>query len=287
MAVLVSCSMGRLAIMRHSIPKQVNGWVANPEVREYDRKTLFKYIDGGAELYLAYRFRKVEVHTYTKVGEPDIVMDIYDMSTPEDAFGVFTSEREGDDIGLGQASEYAAGLLRFSKGRFFVSIMVHEETPESRKAVFSLARAVAEGIEGTGETPQLLSVLPRTGLVDSSIRYFHNPDILNLHYYLADENILLLDDRTEAVLARYAAKGGEPYLLLVKYPSARGAKRAFRTFLDAYMPEGRESGMVRTEDGKWTAAAYHSRFVMAVLDAPSDAWAQSHLEAVRNQVEAE
>jgi hypothetical protein len=87
--------------MAEDIPKEINGWVAHPEVRRYGRKTLFKYIDGGAELYLAYRFHKVYVHTYTKAEEPDIIMDIYDMSTPEDAFGVFTAEREGDDIGIG------------------------------------------------------------------------------------------------------------------------------------------------------------------------------------------
>ncbi|NIR14590.1 MAG: hypothetical protein GWN86_11875, partial [Desulfobacterales bacterium] len=75
--------MARLGTMMDNIPTEINGWVTHPEVRQYDRRTLFKYIDGGAELYLAYRFRRVYVHTYTKAGEPDIIMDIYDMSTPE------------------------------------------------------------------------------------------------------------------------------------------------------------------------------------------------------------
>ena len=63
-----------------------------------------------------------------------------DMSKAEDAFGVFTSERTGDDIGIGQGSEYEAGLLRFYKGRFFLSIMTFEETPQSKKTILSLAR---------------------------------------------------------------------------------------------------------------------------------------------------
>lgn len=58
--------------MIRDVPEETNGWVANAQVREYGRKTLFKYIDGGAELYLAFRFRKAYVYTYTKISEPDM-----------------------------------------------------------------------------------------------------------------------------------------------------------------------------------------------------------------------
>jgi hypothetical protein len=283
-ATLLSCSMARYGTMVGNIPKEVNGWVANPEVRQYGRKTLFKYIDGGAELYLAYRFRKVYVHTYTKAGGPNIVMDIYDMSTLEDAFGVFTVEREGADIGIGIGSEYDAGLLRFSKGRFFVSIMTHEETRQSRKAVLSLAREVADTIQSTGDKPQFLSVLPDKGLIEHSIRYFHDHNILNLTYYIAEKNILHLDSQTEAVLARYSGEKGKPYLLLVKYQSTQVAKMAFRSFINAYMPDAAEPGIARTENGKWTAADVSSAFVAVVLEAPSDLWARSLLEAVRTKI---
>ncbi len=282
--MLSSGCTGRLGTMVRNVPKEIDSWVANVEVRTYNRKTLFKYIDGGAELYLAYRFRKVYVYTYKKVGQPDIIMDIYDMSTAEDAFGVFTAEREGDEIGIGQGSEYAGGLLRFFKGRFFVSIMTHEETPQSGKAVLCLARAVADAIQSMGERPRLLSFLPQKGLIESSIRYFHNHTVLNLNYYIADENILLLGVHTEAVLARYSAEEGKPYLLLVKYPSTPAARTALRSFLNAYMPDAIQ-GIVQTENGKWTATDSHSRYVAVVFDAPSDRWALSLLETVRGELE--
>jgi hypothetical protein len=272
MTMLVSCSIGRCGTVVRTIPKEINGWVADVEVRTYDRKTLFKYIDGGAELYLAYSFRKVAVYTYTKKGEPEIIMGIYDMGSAEDAFGVFTSEREGNEIGIGQGSEYDAGLLRFYKGRFFVSI-------------YSLARAVADTIQAIGERPTLLSSLSRKGLIENSIRYFSSHIILNLHYYIANENILLLDGNTRAVLARYSAEEGKPYLLLVQYPSEQRAKKAFSSFLNAYMPEARQTYIVRTENGKWTATFLHSMFVVVVFDAPSQEYAQSVLKAVRVRLE--
>lgn len=279
--MLLSCSVARLGTTSPSVPKNMNGWAADVEVRTYNRKTLFKYIDGGAELYLAYRFQKVYVYTYAKEGDSDIVMDIYDMSTPEDALGVFTSEREEDDIGIGDGSEYYAGLLRFYKGRFFVSILTHEETPQSRQTVFSLARAVGDGIQSVGDKPQVLSCLPQKGLIENSVRFFYDPTILNLHYYVADENILLLDIHTEAVLARYSVEEGKPYLLVVGYPSARRAEKAFRSFSNAYMPDAVD-GVVQTENGEWTAVDLHSTHVAVVFDAPSEARARSLLDAVRD-----
>ncbi len=282
---LFSCSMRRSGHMLRNVPKQINGWSADSEVREYNRKTLFKYIDGGAELYLAYHFRKVYVHRYTRPGAPDIVMDIYDMGTAQDAFGVFTAELEGEEIGIGQGGEYDAGLLRFYKDRFFVSIMAYEETVESREAISALARAVENAIQSIGDKPELLSSLPDRGLIARSIRYFHDHNILNLHYYLADENILLLDRRTEAVLARYTSEEEKPYLLLIRYPGTERAKRAFESFLSAYMPDAMEKGIVQTENGKWTATALHSTLVTAVLDAPSESSARALLDAVRSNLE--
>ncbi len=271
--------------MDYDFPQELDGWVADSEVRQYDRKTLFKYINGGAELYLAYRFRTVTVTTYSKADNPDIILDVYDMGTPEDAYGVFTAERGGSDIGIGDGAEYEAGLLRLFKGRFFVSIMTREETDQSKKAVVSLGSAVADSVQSTGQKPKLLSSLPENKLIEQSIRYFHDYNVLNLHYYLADENILLLDTKTEAVLARYSSEEGNPYLLIAKYPSKGKAERAFESFLTAYMPEAKGSSAVQTEDGTWTATELYSSLVVVVLDAPSENWARSFLEAVRSKRE--
>jgi len=286
MTMLLSCFVGRLGTMERNIPKEINGWRADVKVDAYDRKTLFHYIDGGAELYLAYHFQKVYVHTYTKAGEPDIIMDIYEMGTPEDAFGVFTSEREGEDIGIGQGSEYEAGLLRFFKGRFFVSIMTYEETPQSRKAVYLLARTVADAIQSTGDKPKLVSSLPSTGLSESSILYFYSHTILNQHYFVASENILKFDKHTKAVLARYSVKEGELYLLIVRYPTTQHAKMAHTSFLNDYMPDAIKTGIVQTENGKWTATDLHNHLLTIVFDAPTRSSGGSLLETVRIQLGA-
>ncbi len=282
MTMISSCATAKQGTLMGSIPKEINGWVEDAKARTYDRKTLFQYIDGGAELYLAYGFREARVHTYSKLGEADIILNVFDMGTPEDAYGVFASEREGDDIGIGQESEYEAGLLRFFKGRFFVSITALEETPESKKALFPLARAVADAVLSVGEKPSLLSVLPREGRIERSLRYLYNYSLLNHHYYIADRNILLLDPRTRAALARYVLGEGNTYLLVVQYPSREHTKKAYESFMQAYMPEAVESA-VQTENKKWTAVMSLDTLLAMVFDAPSLRSARSLLESVRQR----
>jgi hypothetical protein len=164
--------------------------------------------------------------------------------------------------------------------------MTREETNQTKKAVVSLGSAVADSVQSTGQKPELLLSLPKKKLIEHSIRYFHDYNVLNLHYYLADENILLLDTKTEAVLARYSSEEGKPYLLIAKYPSKGKAEKAFGSFLNAYMPDAKGPSVVQTEDSKWTATELYSSLVVVVLDAPSKSWARSFLEAVRSKTEA-
>ena len=285
MVGVLSCAMERPDRMTSTVPREILGWVA-VEDRSYDRKSLYTYIDGGAELYLAYRFHRVAVSTYRKAGAGDIILDVYDMGTPEDAYGVFSAERESEDVGVGECSEYGGGLLRFFKGTFFVSIMAVEETMESREAVFSLGRSVAGAISPAGGVPELISLLPEHGLIGTSIRYFYHPMILNLHYYLAEENILELDHHTRAVLAQYTEENGAGYLLLVGYSSATGASAAGDRFAEVYMPDAME-GVVQTENGRWTAMTVRSRYVVVVLDAATEQSARLLLQTACDRLEVE
>jgi len=268
--------------MREFVPNEIYGWRAQGEVEIYDRKTIFDYIDGAGEIYLAYGFRKVMVFRFIKASDPTILVELFDMGSPEDAFGVFSHAREGEEQGIGQGSEYRGGLLCFWKGNFFVCIFSERETPEAKKAVFDLAEKIAEKIEVTGAKPKLLDYLPAEGLLNQSVRYFHLHASLNYHYFVASQNILKLNQQTEAVLARYQPGGG--FLLCVRYQNSRQAKEAFDSFLGAYIPEEKESGIAQTENGKWVAAKLERVFVMVIFDAPTKAYAQALMEAFEDKL---
>ncbi len=268
--------------MRQFVPSEIYGWKAQGEVEIYDRETIFDYIDGAGEIYLSYAFRKLMVFRFLKAPDPTIFVELFDMGSPEEAFGVFSHAREGEELGIGQGSEYIGGVLCFWKGSLFVCIFSERETPATKKAVFDLGGKIAEKIKVTGAEPKLLGLLPDEGLVDRGVRYFHLHTSLNHHYFVASENILKLGPQTEAVLARYQPE--ESYLLCVRYQSQKQAQEALDSFLSAYIPEERESGIAQIENEKWVGAKSEGAFVVVVFDAPTEAYVQAFLKTVSNRL---
>lgn len=267
------------------VPESVAGWAA-AEDTVYTRETIYGYIDGGAELYISYGFSSVWSRTYAREGAPDIIVDIFDMSESKNAFGVFANSRETIDNAFGQGSQYTPGLLVFWKDKYYVSILASPETGESKSAVFELARRIDEGIPGKGVLPAVLDLLPPDALVEESIRYFRHYIWLNAHYYVADGNILHIDDTTDAVLAKYDTGGTRTLLLVVEYADADEAVRARADFVEHYLPEIDAAGVVRIEDATWTGCRLAGRVLAVVFNAPGREAAICLLAKVEERVQS-
>ena len=132
------------------LPVEINGWKKTEKDVIYTPKNLFKYITGGAELYISYGFKKVLTCKYKKENGPDITLDIFDMGTPSNAFGVFTHGFETTNEDMGQGSEYSDGLLTFWKGKYYVSILSFPETKELKKTILKLGRTIDGFIKKKG-----------------------------------------------------------------------------------------------------------------------------------------
>jgi len=266
------------------LPDTIEGWKVAAKDQIYDRDTLYGYIDGGAELYLSYDFRKVINRTYVKPGQPDMVVDLFDMGTSQNAFGVFSHSRETVDNTFGQGSQYAEGLLLFWKDRYYISIFTNPETVESKRAVFDLAREIEMAIAKEGPLPEILTFLPQQSLVRESIRYFRHYVWLNAHYFVADRNILHINESTDALLAKYGEVKKRYLLLLVKYKSDKDAKRAYNDFVKYYLPELSKRRVVQIEDGTWTSCQLTGNLLIIVFNAPIKDKALHLIEAVQKNV---
>ncbi|MEE4310375.1 MAG: DUF6599 family protein [candidate division KSB1 bacterium] len=260
------------------LPDAILGWTASGEEVSYGRENLYEYINGGAELYLSYGFNSLTSRTYHKENQPDIVVDVFDMGAPRSAYGVFTFSREEVDDRFGQGSQYTQGLLLFWKGQYYVSILASPETDASREAVFSLADRICASIAREGAVPDVVHLLPREGLRESSVRYFHHHVWLNYHYYISDENILNIDRNTDAVLARYDFNNDTQLYLLLRYKDEESARTAYHRFTGAYLPELKDQPVVRIEDSSWTGCALDGNIIRAVFKASSRENANKLLE---------
>jgi hypothetical protein len=128
------------------------------------------------------------------------------------------------------------------------------------------------GSEGPAKPIRARAILPAEGLVAGSVTALPDQKALDAHYYLADEDILGLGRKTDAVIARYEAGTGEALLLVVVYPSAKEAGRVYgrfgRDFFSGDFDPAGPRFVERIETGDWAGAARRGPVLTIVLEAP-------------------
>jgi hypothetical protein len=253
-----------------SLPTEIGEWKAAEEETSYDRGTLYDYMNGGAEVYLSFDYKRVCVRKFLGPDDNEIALDVYDMGSSAEAFGVFSVSIEDPEVGIGQGSEFGAGLLKFWKDKYFVSIVNLGIDESADQVLLEVGRAVDAAIETTGPKPEMLRLLPPGGLSQRQTSFFHSNVILSNRFFIAAENILKLTDQTNCVFGEYGEMGDAGNLLLVQYPDVRQAEEALREFFAAYLPEAEESRPYQTESGNWTSANRTDNYISVVFEAPSE-----------------
>ena len=262
------------------LPDKVDRWNKVEPPGTYTPQTLSNYIDGGAELYISFNFKGALAVKYRDASENEIAVDIFDMGSSYDAFGVFAHSRETNEKDFGQGSEYASGLLTFWKGRFYVSILAYPETPASKDAITILGQAIAGAIKEEGPMPPILALLPQENLQPETVRYFHHYIWLNSFSFVSNENVLNIGADTPAALAKYRTPGSSLFLLLVRYPDAARAEAAARQF-DEKILGGTKEGIRRMEGGRWSGLKRRGGLVGIVLNAPDAAAIRDILAGIK------
>ena len=250
-----------------AVPNEILDWKVSDTVETYDRETIFDYINGAGEVYRSYAFRDVTVWRFSKPDAPDITVEIFDMGSPEDAYGVFSYTRESEESGIGGGYEQRGSVLCFWQNRYYVCVAAYESTDDVRQAVTMLARTIVQKLPQSGGMPRLIELLPQEGMIEHTQRFFHIHPSLNYHYFLAEQNILRLSESTNVVLGVY--EPGTTYLLCVEYPTAQEAREAYSSFVENYLPEAAETGVAMVDVDKWVCARLLGSYVVITFDAAS------------------
>jgi len=136
----------------------------------YQPDTLYQYIDGGADIYLLYEFRSL-LHQDFKSGDADLTADIYDMGKPEDAFGVYASERSPGYkfMPIGVEGYRSDGIVNFLQDHYYVKLS--GSGPNARVLLDQFALTLSGRIGGSRTLPALLGKLPLENRVKHSEQY--------------------------------------------------------------------------------------------------------------------
>ncbi|MBN1938395.1 MAG: hypothetical protein JW843_02335 [Candidatus Aminicenantes bacterium] len=253
-----------------TLPETVGEWKRESTPRRIDESNIFEYMNGGGELYLSYHFDHLLVYTYRDGSENEILVEVYFMKEPRDAFGLLSLDWGGETVEMNEASEsdaadaffpaaralYGEGLLRACAGRLYLRIMAARNVPGVKDVILSLGRFLAAGREKPS-APEFIRglsfVLSSWSVRRDRTAYFYNHLVLNSLFYLSHENILDLGPSTEAVHFELEHVQGKSVrkpvrLLMIRYEDADRASRALEVFRMVYLPD-KKSGETPTLTG--------------------------------------
>jgi hypothetical protein len=119
---------------------KVTNWKLVSPIKIYDKKTIFDYIDGAAEIYFAYDFNKVASAEY-KNGKTSIMIDIYEMLSPDSAFGIYSLNRYQDAnyVNIGNEGILTGTSLDFWKGKYYCKTYCFDKSSVYQKDVSEFA----------------------------------------------------------------------------------------------------------------------------------------------------
>ena len=214
-------------VISPTLPTQVSGWTVAGERETYDTESIYAYIDGHAEVYLAYGMKRCVSQRYaSEAGDDEIVVDLFEMASPQDAFGVFSHDRAGEVVEVGQGGVFRLGWLSFWKGSWYGSVYTSGDGAGTHAAVLDVGRSVAEAIQGGGEVPELVARMPAEGLDPTSVCFFRSPQILNAHVNVGAGNLFSLEPDVEGVVGKVDLGGTNVHLVLIRYPNESEAEAA-------------------------------------------------------------
>ncbi len=147
----------------------VKGWKPVSEVLSYNPDNLYEYINGAADQFIAYGFQELRSRDLAS-DSLQVTVDIYDMGTRLNAFGMYKTERPSDEQSLPIGTEAYVSppyqCLLF-KENFYVKVNAFEGeiTNENGKP---LLEAITKALPGEVGYPKELKLLPSVSKVPDS-----------------------------------------------------------------------------------------------------------------------
>ncbi|RHU23655.1 hypothetical protein DXD68_18450 [Parabacteroides sp. TM07-1AC] len=179
----------------------VDGWTISGEIEVFNPDNLFDRINGAAPLFLENNFREMTSMEYKK-GTDYITIQAYRHATPEDAFGMYSSERSSDleFLPVGGEAQGDKTNLYFFAGNMYLK-MWSNASGDVSKELQAIGQALAGKIDAGAGYPAVIRLFPEQGKVPYSAAYITSN-------YIGHEFL-------RAVYTMKYEKGGQAFQLFV------------------------------------------------------------------------
>ena len=231
--------------------KEASHWIRVGKPGVDVGKDLYKNVIGGnPELYHSYGFiegASVEYQTPRLGSQPLILLEVFDMGTPENAFGVYSRNRYPQDEfeWVGSRAIVSGRDLNFWKGRYFVQIEGYEFASQIKQGMVELAKATADHIKDPLIAPHLLTLLPSENRVPHSEKYFPSGATLKKIHRFLPEHVLESSPNVTGCSATYLHKKSSidwidtMTAFVLRYETESEAKTAFNLYRGHLEENGR------------------------------------------------
>jgi len=157
-----------------SLLPELADWSRTEKAQNYYPENLFEYINGAAEIYLAYDFQELIVSQHKKgQSEMNVAVEIYNMGSEKNAFGIYSAERFADNtfVDVGLQGYLEEGTLNFLVGQYYVKLLCFDCEDESAEVLTLFSQDIVKKVGETGSFPLLVQKFPKDGLVPNTEKY--------------------------------------------------------------------------------------------------------------------
>ena len=231
----------------HLLPSdgEILDWVQSRAPSTYEGKTLYRDRAEAPDLFYAYGFQRqaeVEYQTPRFGSKPLILLEIFDMDTPENALGIYNFHiyPQVKFEWVGSKAILSGGYLRFSKGNYFIQIEGYEFATGIREAMILLAKNIASRIQEPAPEPGILTLLPGNKM-SGSVKLFRSNWALRQIYSTLPVNVPQLSDTALGVSARYQDNPDlknwmeAQIVFIIRFPDPSAAESAYTVYRDSVM----------------------------------------------------
>lgn len=225
---------------------EFSGWKQTEAISYYTREGLYGYINGGAEIFLQYDFRHLTHAVYSRDihgSLKEIMIEIYRITTPLDAFGIFSINRSGGE----QVSQNIDALnwispsqINFVKDVYYVNILGFDCTLEELE---DFASIIAYKIQGESVIPAAFKRFPDENRIPGSEKFIKGPLAAMGESVLLQAEFWGFDQKTRAYACRYQPHNSRA--VLIKFQAVpdsieQNVQTLFKEFLEDVEVAGSE-----------------------------------------------
>jgi len=144
---------------------EMSGWKKDGKTQVFSPRTLYEYINGAADLYLAYEFQDLHVAEYKGEKKAGVTVEIYRHKDPTQAFGIYSQERLANArfLDIGAQGYHEPNVLNFLAGPYYVKINGFNTGEDDEKVLMPFAKKVEEILGEKTPLPRILPSFPRDG----------------------------------------------------------------------------------------------------------------------------